>query len=50
MPSVWERFFGIEADDIALKGQLARTGQQYVQAAASTDIALQGITLTVDEV
>ena len=36
MPSVWERFFGIEADDIALKGQLARTGQQYVQAAAGS--------------
>ena len=36
MPSVWERLFGVEADDIVLKGQLARTGQQYVQAAAGS--------------
>lgn len=36
MPSAWERFFGIEADELVVKGKVARTGQQYVQAASGS--------------
>ena len=35
MPSMWERFFGVEADDLSVKGQVSRTGQQYVQIASA---------------
>lgn len=34
MPNVWERLFGVIADNIKLNGSLERTGQKYVQIAA----------------